>query len=529
VPRQIADWPAFYRDSLTVGNPASSVGICTLWTPRSHISAGLEDASYAVVGNLYSREGIGLLVRNVLASPTLRHLVVCGADLSGTGQALSLLIKEGARAHPGLVDPAIPAEAVDEFCHGVAVHDYRGERDPQRLRHIVEGLDRSAQIRRPRLFPRPEPRVETYPTEPDGLVVRADSVAETWLRALADLMRFGEVTPTEYGSRQREVLNLLMVVEREDPHEPELPFWLPVSRELIEQYARQVLEHTSDHGLSYTYGSRLRALRGTDQLDGMAAELQRCGHSRRAVAVLWDPEQDRLSSQPPCLISVQARLKDDTLHLMAYLRSSDVHRAWPLNAFALLRMQALLARRLGVPKLGPLATLAGSAHVYEESWPAVSTLIDQQARAERSPRLQRDPRGSFAIRVISSLIEVEHFGTDGRRIARYESDSVEDLQRRIAPFVSLPAHALYLGRELALAEQSLHTGWPYVQDAHETLTNLAAGRMGSFSDWCAALRGDHSPNLAKAGCAAASNKSTSNIRSISSPCICAGGAFRPSE
>lgn len=470
----VPDWPPYGRDSLTIGNAASAVGVCTLWTPRGHIANALAPCGYAAVGNLYSREGIGLLVRNVLASPTLRHLVVGGADLSGTGRELCLLLKEGSAACP--IDPALPAEAVEDFRRTVILHDFRGERDPRHIRDVVAGIHRTARaVRLPKLYSRREPQVDVYPFETGGLVLRGASVARTWLRALTDIIRFGQVTPTEYGSRQRELLNLLMVVEHEDPDEPDLPPWLPVSREVIEQYARQALEHTSDQGLSYTYGNRLRAHHGQDQLDGMAAELERCGHSRRAVAVLWDPEQDRLSSQPPCLVSIQARLQDDSLHLMAHLRSSDVCRAWPLNAFALLRMQRLLARRLGVERLGPVTTLAGSAHVYEESWPAVDKLIKEQSRTESGPRFQRDPRGSFAIRLVPPVIEVEHFSPDGRRIGRYVSESAEQLQRHIAPFVSLPSHALYLGRQLTLAELCLHTRRPYVQDASETLLDLAAG------------------------------------------------------
>ena len=74
------DWPLYCRESLTLGDPAAGVGVCTLWTPRERIAAGLTPGSFAVVGNLYSREGINLLLRNVLANPRVTHLVACGEE-----------------------------------------------------------------------------------------------------------------------------------------------------------------------------------------------------------------------------------------------------------------------------------------------------------------------------------------------------------------------------------------------------------------------------------------------------------------
>ena len=196
-------------------------------------------------------------------------------------------------------------------------------------------------------------------------------------------MRFGQMTPAERGSRQRELLNLTLVVEAEDAERPSLPSWLPVTPELIEQYARQVLHHSSDTGLSWTYGHRLRAMQAQGQLDHIAQELECRPDSRRALAVLWDRE-DATSSQPPCLVSVQAHGRAGRLHLLAHLRSCDAVHVWPYSAFALRLMQAGLARRLGVREVGPLTVVVGSIHIDEHSWTAATRLIDERQRELRS-------------------------------------------------------------------------------------------------------------------------------------------------
>lgn len=54
--------------SLTVGDPANCVGICTLWTPQDKIARRLQPNEYGRIGNLYSRDGINHIIRNVLGS-----------------------------------------------------------------------------------------------------------------------------------------------------------------------------------------------------------------------------------------------------------------------------------------------------------------------------------------------------------------------------------------------------------------------------------------------------------------------------
>ncbi|NJO05692.1 MAG: hypothetical protein HC876_09295 [Chloroflexaceae bacterium] len=72
-------WPLYFARNLTLGAPDSSIGLCLLWTPQERVLPALPPNGYAVAGNLYSREGISYLVRNVLARPRCELSCCVGA------------------------------------------------------------------------------------------------------------------------------------------------------------------------------------------------------------------------------------------------------------------------------------------------------------------------------------------------------------------------------------------------------------------------------------------------------------------
>src|SRR3989344_543157 len=86
-------WPVYYTNDLIIGDPAKNVGVVTLWTMRKQIADGLDPGSFAVVGNLYSTMGINWIVRNTLANPNVRYLIVCGQDLTRSGEELITFFK----------------------------------------------------------------------------------------------------------------------------------------------------------------------------------------------------------------------------------------------------------------------------------------------------------------------------------------------------------------------------------------------------------------------------------------------------
>ena len=141
----MAEAPPF-PEEVTVGDPASPVAICTLWTRQERILRGVPRELYAACGNLYSLWGISLLVRSVLARPTLRYLVVCGIDYADTGRALVALVEQGLApdgAIPGTdarLDAALAAVGVARFREQVTLVDLRGCTDAARVAAAIRAL-----------------------------------------------------------------------------------------------------------------------------------------------------------------------------------------------------------------------------------------------------------------------------------------------------------------------------------------------------------------------------------------------------
>ena len=82
------EWPIYFKNNLSFGNLNSSLAICSLWTKQDQITKFVSTDMYCLLGNLYSRDGINYIIRNILAHPSIRHIIVCGNDRTNSGNAL---------------------------------------------------------------------------------------------------------------------------------------------------------------------------------------------------------------------------------------------------------------------------------------------------------------------------------------------------------------------------------------------------------------------------------------------------------
>ncbi|MBI2143699.1 DUF4346 domain-containing protein [Candidatus Woesearchaeota archaeon] len=461
------DWPLFYKEQLILGNPDSNVGICTLWSVKENFS-WLPKEKYGIIGNLYSSYGINPMLKNILANPKIRHLIVCGADLNKTKEILVNFAEKGIDdgykvvGSEAYIDKTIPEEAIGKLRKNLKVivlRNANGEEAKKELATVLEGISSEGKAFMEPIIIREESSTEAMYSEEEAPRTEGKTISEAWLKALDITLKFGEEKKSEYGLKQKEILDMATIVKAEEENFPE---WFPFSKKELEDYQSKFFTEEKPEGVSYTYGERLLK---PGQIKAAVERLKKSPHTRRAIAVTWKLEEDAASSNPPCLIEVAWSVKHGKLCQTSTFRSQDMFGAWPLNIFALRQLQKQVAGELGIPA-GSLVNISVSAHIYESNWKAAEELVGKHHRG-RMMRLDEDPRGFFVIKVEKGEIIAEHRLKDGRK-TRYEfrGNRAEEIYRRILNenLISMLDHAAYLGKELARAEIALKEGRNYVQE-----------------------------------------------------------------
>jgi thymidylate synthase len=474
-------WPVFFRDSLKVGNPESSVGICTLWTRKEEVFSSVLDSSYAVCGNLYTVQGINAMIKNILANTRIRSVIICGNDLMKTGDALMDFVHSGIDCnrkianHSGFIDSNIDMGLVELVRKNVEVVDMRGrEADvPEKAKEL--GSKSSEPFAEPVIVSGEPSDYAPLESEEVAFRISGKNIADAWLKILDVVMKFGEVKQSEYGIRQKEIVDLVAVIEGDDKG---IAPWLNISAADLENYYKTFFGSGAEKGIEYTYGERLFSyaldnvpdkflgeMRATtNQVKSIVEKLRKDPHTRRAVAfVLRD--KDLGSKSPPCLTQITWNVKNGRLLQTAVFRSNDMFGAWPLNAFALRKLQNTVASELGLPA-GQMVTIANSAHVYENVWDAAADVVRKNYTG-RIAEFEPDKNGYFVVSVDGGEIVVEHRLNDGRPSGYvFRGKESQELYRRIANenLITKFDHAAYIGQELARAEAALRENKKYVQD-----------------------------------------------------------------
>jgi len=469
---------------LIVGNPEGHVAIVTLWSKAKEIEKKVDASKYCVIGQLFSGErGLDLLVRNLLANPQITNIVVTGTDFSKSGTVLEDFFRNGFekgetrvtkkpvwRVKSGLegyVGLDIPAEVLEEL---------RGSVNVSRAADIAtldfSLLQRPGKLREKRVFEKTEKEVKRYVGDYSGYVVRGKSVAEAWLKVIDTILKFGKESETHFDEPQREVLNLLSVIEEEDPNNFHIPDYLPCDRERVEAYIPRVTRDLPGAERNdYTYGSRMRSWFGTDQVRRAVDKLAREPISRAVVIGLWDAGKDLEMGGSPCLNHMWLRVSEDRLHMTCIFRSHDMFEGYPENAFGLRKLQeeirAELQERLGRGiALGELMILSQSAHLYRDTWEWAEKVTQLHLPQHRRHMSRLDPRGNFVISLEGGEIVLEHTSPSGESIGKFRAKSGAELRDELTRenTVSLMPHAFDLGLEVMKAETASRLGLGYSQD-----------------------------------------------------------------
>ena len=463
-------WPKYYKELLKIGNPKSQVGITTCWTICDEIIKDIPSDLYCVAGQLYTKSGINFMVRNLLLNKNIRYLVLCGQNRGGSAEEVLKLWETGKseQIHKEIVEGSI-----QELIKNVTIINLVGEENAQKIKEVISNLDQKlSPYGEPEDFLEPEEKEAGsllchFPTDASVFKVRGNSVAETWLKILKNILKFGDVKETD-SMKIKEVLNMAAVIESENPEDFFVPEYLGFNKQKIADYLPQILQKEKIEGLHYTYGNRLSGHFGIDQVEKMIEKLQKDENAREAVGVLFDPKVDIEAEHRPCITLIQALKNQGKLNLNVYVRSHDMFGGWPLNAFGMRKLQQRIAQETNIP-LGSLTFISASAHIYDFNWEEAKKIVENHLL---SP-FEQDPRGFFKIDIDKKgkTIKASHFSPEGLLLQTF-SQSIETPKAALALAqqiekelgVSLTSHAMDLGIELQKAESALRLGVDYVQD-----------------------------------------------------------------
>ena len=473
-------WPIFFKDDLVFGNPNSCVAICTLWAKKDFIISKIPKEKYCVCGNLYTQSGINYLIKNILANPKIRYVILCGSDLSGSGEALLNLIGRGIDENGKIIgsqsyiDKNIPPELLEKFRQNVKVVDMRGKEN--QIENIIETLENLPPFMEPVVLTKPETKMEWICSNDVAFNVCGKTISEVWLKILDLVMKFGEEKETEYKIKQKELIDVVAVIDEEDE---KIPVWVSITKKDLEKYYRSFFNERKDENVEYTYGERLfkftlshvpdkwaGEVESTfNQIEHIIKKLRESPYTRRAVAFTWKHEIDMNSKNPPCLTQITWNVKNGLLCQTSVFRSHDIFGAWLINAFALRKLQKDISIRLGLD-VGNLIIISNSAHVYENNWNDVDNIVKKYYSGGEM-HFEPDKRGYFIVSTENGEIVAQHHLPDGRKTKfEFRGKNSQMLYRKILHenLISRLDHAAYVGHELAKAKEAIKEGKKYVQD-----------------------------------------------------------------
>jgi thymidylate synthase (methanogen type) len=253
-----------------------------------------------------------------------------------------------------------------------------------------------------------QPQQPANPYAP--LIVEADNLAEAWEKAVRAMMARGYerfVKAPEYQCSTRDAPMFIMV--KDPTAEPRLSSKAPITREMVNQYAENLIHglgQDKEKAFEYTYYSRLRhypdcairaglpyvagdaeieaykqkvsggkcCVKKLDQVQEVINIFKKDPTRRTAVMHTWVPLRDlakftpeRIDTSSPCLVLMHPQIVEDKLHMNVVMKTNDLYNAWSGNAFAFSALQEHIAKEIGIG-VGHYNHFSVAMQVYEDMY-----------------------------------------------------------------------------------------------------------------------------------------------------------------
>lgn len=467
-------WPREYPKKLIIGDMNSNIGIATLWSTKEDVAEHLDPSDYCVVANFYDKfNAIEPMVRNLLSNTKIRYIIVIGNDLGASLKTIKNFFECGMEGNlikntEVTLPVEIPIEEIEKLRSNVKLFDLTDKIPNTKdfagkvhiLKDLIKSLEKLGPYDEPKFFPKAEIKTETFPSDGSTFVVREEKISQAWIGLLNQINIYGKKSKMSVNVETfiKECSNVVTVTN-ENPNDFYLPSFMKFDRSKLEEYLKNFCYVNLSSDNAYTYGNRLR--KDEDQVEFIIQKLKEDILTKKGYATTWKVG-DIFSDNPPCFISIQALVVGRKLNLTAYLRSNDMFRAYPLNAFGLRHIQHILSKGVNL-EVGTLTTISHSAQIYEDNWKEAVEIVEKHGKKENN---FKDIRGYYSIKVNQKEIVLKHFNNCGKELREIKGVTERDITDFLAQGnASIEFfHLSYLTRELYKAELCLKNNKTYIQD-----------------------------------------------------------------
>jgi len=528
-------WPVAVKDRIAhfseIDNlNKANVAVTFLWTIRDDILPKLEKENIALASNFYTPSGLVGMVRNILANPHIRYIVLVGNEYSSKSEnkkndltsanALRAFFENGInekRQVPGFessvyFDKNIPTETIKKVIENVELIDINKQMPSASLNEKINKINELLKtlgkkepfLDQPYVFDYEESK-DSFPYEGGPLTVHGNTIPEAWINMINAIYRYGRKNLMNANTDRwvKEINNMVVVIHDSQSTELSInPFLVPLTKEKIQAYQKEILSPLLPEGKAYTYGNKLRAYTApakpikelvntteyrdyefgkgpwldenvtyldeeyaeVNQIKDIIDVLKRDPYSKACVAITWHVQDELMKKHKssPCLVFLQALVQDEKLNLFIFFRSHDMAQGWPENTYGCAAIQKEIADGIGV-KPGILTMISGSAQIYNHYYKQVEEMLKKHKKFDDN---LHDPRGNYLISVIDGkiIVTLTH-PSSGIELDKFEGTSAYELRDKIANNAEIKTgHAIYIGTELMKAENALKNNSKYEQD-----------------------------------------------------------------
>jgi thymidylate synthase len=207
-------------------------------------------------------------------------------------------------------------------------------------------------------------------------VIEARDLSEAWFLGLRKVLTEGYEYKIERGSyagqKRKELEFAVMHIKNPGtkPLVPTVPQGVPSpsTMDYIESYLPYLMTAHKAEGEQYTYGQYLEK-----QIAEVIRMYREDGHNTNQAFMAVGDAQSIFLSDPPCLRSIDTRIRENKLHFAVYFRSWDLWAGFPSNMAAIQLLKEYMADEIGVGD-GEIIASSKGLHLYEYSWDLARTV-----------------------------------------------------------------------------------------------------------------------------------------------------------